>query len=318
MPSSQFSLDSIPDLTGRVYLVTGGNTGIGLSTVIGLASQGAKVYMGCRSEVKARAAIDEIEAQIKATNVHFLSLDLSSFNSVLSAASEIKAKETALHGLINNAGIMGVPFEKTDDGYEVQFQTNYMSHWLLTYHLLPILTTTGAANQDISRIVNVTSDGHERFAPACGIKFNDIDLKEEGAMTRYGQSKLANVLHVKELNRKYGPSSTSEAHLCVAAVHPGHIDTHLNKQATGTAPGMVLRLVTPIMRCVGILDDRSKGALSSIFAIASEGFKAADSGAYVVPYAKIGTPSALALDQTLATELWNWTEKELGSKGFLQ
>lgn len=93
-----------------------------------------------------------------------------------------------------------------------------MSHWLLTHHLLPILTTTSAA-----RIVNVTSDGHERFPPKGGIKFDDTDLENEGSMTRYGQSKLANVLHTKELNRRYGPTSSG---LRVAAVHPGHIDTY--------------------------------------------------------------------------------------------
>lgn len=79
----------------------------------------------------------------------------------------------------------------------------------------------------MARIVNVTSDGHERFPPKGGIKFEDVNLEKEAAMTRYGQSKLANVLHAKELNRKYGPNSANEAHVCVAAVHPGHIDTYV-------------------------------------------------------------------------------------------
>lgn len=157
MPSSNFNPDSIPDLTGKVYLVTGGNTGwyvpsipmpniqdhsivlanksqkhsetmltprlrSGLATVQGLALRGAKVYMGARSEDKALKAIAEVKEQVKSADVHFLKLDLSSFRSVVSAASELRSKETRLDGLVNNAGIMAVPYSKTEDGYEVQFQ----------------------------------------------------------------------------------------------------------------------------------------------------------------------------------------------------
>ena len=100
-----------------------------------------------------------------------------------------------------------------------------MSHWLLTNHLLPLLLASSAASDDMARIVNVTSDGHDLLPPKGGIKFDDIDLEKASAMTRYGQSKLANVLHAKELNRKYGPNSANQGHVCVAAVHPGHIDT---------------------------------------------------------------------------------------------
>lgn len=107
----------------------------------------------------------------------------------------------------------------------LEYQTNYMSHWLLTHHLLPLLMATSAASQAMARIVNVTSDGHERFPPKGGIAFDDVGLEKEGTMTRYGQSKLADVLHAKELHRKYGPNSANKGRVCVAAVHPGHIDT---------------------------------------------------------------------------------------------
>jgi hypothetical protein len=92
----------------------------------------------------------------------------------------------------------------------------------------------------------------------------------------------------------------------------------LNKQATGTAPSSVLRAVTPVMRCLGILDEQAKGAWSSLFAIASQEFQRSDSGAYLVPYAKIGTPSAFAQDPILASKLWAWTLEELGKKGLLE
>ncbi|KAI5460853.1 hypothetical protein BGZ63DRAFT_252267 [Mariannaea sp. PMI_226] len=319
-----FSLDSLPDLSGRVYLVTGGNTGIGYATVVGLASRGAKVYMGCRSETKALGAIEDIKAEMASANVHFLSLDLSNLQSVVSAAKSLCNQESALHGLVNNAGIMGVPFALTGDGYEVQFQTNYLSHWLLTFHLLPLLQATAATSPEGTvRIVNVTSDGHARFPPKTGIDFTDTSLQSASAMTRYGQSKLANILHVKELHSRYGPAASATGPrkqnvLRIAAVHPGHIDTNLNKQATGAAPSSILRALTPVMRCLGILDEQAKGAWSSLFAIASDAFIESDSGAYIIPYAKVGTPSELARNTALAERLWEWTKNELGGKGLLE
>ncbi|KAH7142069.1 hypothetical protein EDB81DRAFT_899568 [Dactylonectria macrodidyma] len=317
MPSSNFSPDSLPDLAGRVYLVTGGNTGIGRSTAVALASKGAKVYLGARSEAKAAMAIEEIKTQLPSAQILSLTLDLTSFQSVVSAATKLRNDETSLHGLVNNAGIMGVPFALTEDGYEVQFQTNYLSHWLLTFHLLPLLQATVVKSpKDIVRVVNVTSDGHARFAPKGGIAFNDVSLEKESAMTRYGQSKLANILHAKQLHATFGPGTPNS--ICFAAVHPGHIDTNLNKQATGAAPSSVLRAITPIMRCLGILDEEAKGAWSSLFAAASDEFGPKDSGAYIVPYAKIGTPSASARDGDLARRLWEWTRDEFGGRGLLE
>lgn len=105
-------------------------------------------------------------------------------------------------------------------------QTNYISHWLLTHHLLPLLQETSKTTAHMTRLVNVTSDGHERFVPPGGIKFDDLRLESQNAMMRYGQSKLANVLHAKELHRRYGPgASDPNSSLCTAAVHPGHINT---------------------------------------------------------------------------------------------
>ncbi|KAJ5587534.1 uncharacterized protein N7459_003299 [Penicillium hispanicum] len=224
---SKFSADSLPDLSGRVYLVTGGNAGIGKATVVGLASRGARVWMGTRNETKALTAIDEIKAQLPSANIQFLKINLSSLASVVSAAKELRRRETILHGLVNNAGVMGVPFALTADGYDIQLQTNYIAHWLLTHYLLPLLTANSAAGVTC-RIVNVTSDGHAAFPPKSGIEFADINLGTKSAMMRYGQTKLANVLHAKELHRRYGPKNAahvSQRHIIVAAVHPGHIDT---------------------------------------------------------------------------------------------
>ena len=91
----------------------------------------------------------------------------------------------------------------------------------------------------------------------------------------------------------------------------------LNRQATGALPAPILRAVTPVMRCFGILDEQERGALSSLYAIGSDDFKATDSGAYVVPYARIGTPSAHAEDAALVGRLWDWTEAEMGKRSLL-
>ncbi|GAM35068.1 short-chain dehydrogenase [Talaromyces pinophilus] len=286
-------------------------------TVAGLASRGARIYMGARSAEKAEKVITDLKRELgnPHADIIFLKLDLTDFRSVVEAARELKSKETGLHGLINNAGIMGVPFSRTKDGYEIQFQTNYLSHWLFTYHLLPLLQSTALPQPGTARIVNVTSDGHERFTLKEGIRLDDPNLESESAMVRYGQSKLANILHTKQLNAVYGPKGKESGGIIVAAVHPGHIDTNLNKQATGMAPAAILRIVTPIMKCTGILDHEAKGALSSLFAIADPNF--IESGAYIVPYAKIGKPSKMAENDLLAERLWEWTFKMFQEKGYL-
>ncbi|KUL83606.1 hypothetical protein ZTR_11314 [Talaromyces verruculosus] len=283
MPNNAFSVDALPDLSGKLYVVTGGNAGIGKTTVAGLASRGARVYMGARSAEKAEKAITDLKRELgnPQADIIFLKLDLTDFKSVVEAARELRrdkhtifSKETDLHGLINNAGIMGVPFSRTKDGCEIQFQTNYLSHWFFTYHLLPLLQSTALPQPGTARIVNVTSDGHERFTLKEGIRLDDPNLESESAMVR-----------------------------------------NLNKQATGMAPAAILRIVTPIMKCTGILDHEAKGALSSLFAIADPDFT--ESGAYIVPYAKIGKPSQMAENDLLAERLWEWTFKMFQEKGYL-
>ncbi|KAI1249727.1 hypothetical protein MGN70_009341 [Eutypa lata] len=330
MTASTFSADSLPSLKGKVYLVTGGNSGCGEATVIGLAAHGAKVYLAARSEEKANASIEKIRQQLPNADVHFLQLDLGSFASVIAAAERFRSTETALHGLINNAGIMGTPFAITKDGFEEQWQTNYMSHWLLTHHLLPMLQATAKAKNskpgDV-RIANLTSTGHQFYANKHGIDFDDLALKSMNGMNRYGQSKLANILHAKKLNELYGPQQQQQqqpgttGEIWVTAVHPGYIMTNLNNKATSMSPfgsALALRAMNRFLLWIGVLtDDWAKGALSSLWAIASAEFERGDSGAYVVPYAKVGTPSEQARDVALAGRLWAWTEGELGRRGLL-
>jgi NAD(P)-dependent dehydrogenase (short-subunit alcohol dehydrogenase family) len=131
---------------------------------------------------------------------------------------------------------MATPFEMTADGYEAQIQTNYLSHWVLTYHLLPLLRKTAATStRGEVRIVNVSSMGHKQ-APSEGINFKDINLKDSFTFSRYAQSKLANVLHAKALNKHFGTQSQkagAEGEMGVASLHPGNVDTQLNAKSWG-------------------------------------------------------------------------------------
>ncbi|EOO03015.1 putative short chain dehydrogenase protein [Phaeoacremonium minimum UCRPA7] len=209
-----FHPDTLPNLKGKVFIVTGGNSGIGYYTVAHLAEHGAHVYMGVRATDKGAAAIANIKKTYpSAKNIDLLQMDLMDLTSVVAAARRFLTLETALHGLVNNAGIMATPFEITKDGHEAQWQTNYLSHWVLTEQLLPLMLRTAKTLSPGSvRIVNLTSSGH-LGAPKGGINFNDLSLKDGSTWTRYGQSKLANVLHTKTLHKMYGPGSPNSDHI---------------------------------------------------------------------------------------------------------
>ncbi|KAK0757367.1 hypothetical protein N5P37_010089 [Trichoderma harzianum] len=315
-----FNPDTLPNLAGRVYIVTGGNTGIGYFTVFHLAKHHAKVYMGARNEEKARSAIESIKEDIPYAEIEFLLMDMMDLSSVVAAAKSILQKESRLHGIVNNAGIMAVPQQTSKDGYESQWQTNYMSHWLLTKHLLPLLLSTAAlCEEGTVRVTNVSSVGHKYYTPSTGIDFGDINQVKGGSWSRYGQSKLANILHSKELLRRYGPGgtelSTSNTPIWTASVHPGNYDTQLNKNAKGLATAAAV--LSPILKCLRVTPSVDVGSYNSLYTIASPDFSDQLNGKYFVPVAKVETPSKFAEDPELATKLWEWTDKEMQAKGFI-
>lgn len=150
---------SLPSLKGKTFLVTGGNTGIGYVTCVNLAAHGARLYIGARSSEKARSAIAKIKETYPNADLQVLFMNNNSLDSIVTAAQAFKSKESQLHGLILNAGIMAVPYEVTKNGFESQMQVNYLAHWLLTYHLLAVLLSTARADGPGSvRIVSVSSE----------------------------------------------------------------------------------------------------------------------------------------------------------------
>jgi len=230
---------------------------------------------------------------------------------------KIHRTETRLDGLINNAGIMATPLAITADGYEAQLQTNYISHWLLTYHLTPLLLSTSKHTPKGSvRIVNVTSMGHA-FAPKGGIAFDDMNQVGRGAgpWTRYGMSKLANILHARELQRLYGSASSSSegrGEVWTAATHPGNVDTGLSRNSAFI--GWLSPISAPVLKCLGVVISPSEAAATPVFAATNPEL---ESGSYLVPIAKVGKESKEAKDAELGKKLWTWTEEEMKAKGFL-
>ncbi|KAI1159980.1 NAD(P)-binding protein [Nemania serpens] len=318
-----FHPDTLPDLTGKVFIVTGGNSGIGYSTVARLAEHGAHVYMGARSPKKGTEAIANIKKTHPSANIDLLQMDLMDLTSVVAAATRFLALEPALHGLVNNAGIMATPFEITKDGHEAQWQTNYLAHWALTEHLLPLMLQTAKTLPPGGvRIVNLTSSGH-LTAPKGGINFNDLSLKDSGPWPRYGQSKLANILHTKTLHKTYGPGSRSAragaGEIWVSSVHPGLVDTNL---ATGLGEsGSSALTVFSILRMVGLFFTADKGSWTSLFLAASRNMTPEESGGYHDIFKRFGEPSwqsGPAKDAKLAERLEEWTGEVMRKEGWVQ
>ncbi|KAF8860430.1 short chain dehydrogenase [Acephala macrosclerotiorum] len=286
-PNMTFHPDSLPDLAGKVFIVTGGNAGIGYYTVARLAEHGAHVYMGARNATKAASAVTDIKKLYPNANITVLKMDHCSLASVVAAANTFLSNETSLHGLVNNAGIMATPFEITTDGHEAQWQTNYLAHWVFTSHLLPLMLATSKTLPPGSvRIVNITSGGH-LFAPSGGINFADTSLPTKPG-NRYGQSKLANFLHAKTLNLRYGPSSASaqagDGEVWTAAVHPGLVDSQL----AGRVEGSGLKALLSTFKFLGGYWDADRGSWTSVFCAASKDMKREQSGWYWERIAKKG------------------------------
>jgi NAD(P)-dependent dehydrogenase (short-subunit alcohol dehydrogenase family) len=204
------------DLSGRGALVTGASSGLGAETARVLASAGAAVTLTARDIPKVEAVAEEIRAATGATvDVGELSLDRP--DSVRAFAKQWLADHDVLHLLINNAGVMACPLARTAEGWEMQFATNHLGHFLLTSHLLPALRAGAPA-----RVVNLSSAGH-RFSP---VNFDDVhfDSHPYDKWMSYGQSKTANVLFSLELDRRYQNDG-----IRAFAVHPGAIMTELGR-----------------------------------------------------------------------------------------
>lgn len=212
-----WSTSDIPDLSGKVAVVTGANSGLGLESAKALAGAGAHVVMAARNQDKAAAARDQIMTAYPEASLELVELDLGSFESTRNAAATIAAQHPAIDILINNAGLMAMPERRTVDGYEMQFGVNHLGHWLFTAGLLkPILAA------DAARVVTVTSTAHHTGRV---IDPDNVNLEDDySPWSAYGRAKLANFHFALGLQREF-ENHGARAQSLVA--HPGLSHTNL-------------------------------------------------------------------------------------------
>jgi retinol dehydrogenase-12 len=271
------------DLSGRHFLVTGANTGIGKETARGLAKAGAKLTVAGRSEDKTRAAMADITSEIPTADLRFLQLDLGDFGSIRKAADEFLARDEPLHGLINNAGLAGA-HGMTTSGFELIFGTNYVGPFLFTQLLLERLKQADAA-----RIVNVASAAHYQ---AKGIDWDAVrkPTVSRVGMKEYGESKLANVLHAQELARRLAGTNVT-----TYSLHPGVIASDVWRGVPWGLRG-VIKL---------FMKSTEDGAKTSLYCATSP--ETAEQSGLYYDNSKLKRPSPVATPE-LAAELWKRTE----------
>ena len=219
--SKNWTAKDIPNQAGRVAIVTGANSGIGLETARELARQQATVVLACRSQARADEAIADIRGELPDARVEFLCLDLADLEQVREFASAFRARFDRLDLLINNAGVMIPPESKTKQGFELQFGVNHLAHFALTGQLLDLLLASGDG-----RVVNVSSMAHRTGK----MTFDDLDFHDRGYKPSgaYGQSKLANLLFTLELAAKLEAAGSQ---VVTAAAHPGWTQSNLQKHS---------------------------------------------------------------------------------------
>ncbi|KAG2137894.1 uncharacterized protein EDB93DRAFT_1339186 [Suillus bovinus] len=295
-PSAKFHASDVPDMSGKVVLVTGANTGIGKETARVLLTKNAKVYIACRDEAKGRAAIRDLQ---KSTGKEacFLQLNLANLKSIKASGEEFLRREPVLHVLFNNAGVMTPPMEMlTDDGYDLQIGTNVLGHFYFTKLVMPALLAGAAQSPDgTARIVNTASNAHW-FGSLDYNTFKDGPArKKRGAMGLYGESKMGNVLFAAELARRYGDQG-----IVSTALNPGGIKTELSRNFDSFS------------KIIGnlVFHDVSYGALTQLYAgTTAEG--AHLNGKYLVPWARVGYTHPEGQDPQQASELWKWLEEQI-------
>jgi NAD(P)-dependent dehydrogenase (short-subunit alcohol dehydrogenase family) len=300
---TDWSTGDMPSQAGRVAIVTGATSGIGLETVRELARNGARVILAARNEVKAASVLAELWKELPDADLLFHHLDVSSLQSVRAFAHWYLARDETLHMLINNAGIMMVPFGTTVDGNEQQFGTNHLGHFALTGLLLPALERANAA-----RVVTVSSIAHKD----ADIDFENLQYDGGKAYTpirAYRRSKLANLLFAFELDRRLNAVDSSV--LSVAA-HPGVSDTNLGNENSKQLWWKLLRPVASI-----VLQGADAGALPTLRAATDD---AVLSGQYFGPTRfgestgppELAQSTALARDHQVAAKLWALSESITG------
>jgi NAD(P)-dependent dehydrogenase (short-subunit alcohol dehydrogenase family) len=303
--SATWSAADAGDLTGRVALVTGANSGIGYETTRVLADHGAHVIMACRDPEKAARARDKLESQLDRSSLELLDLDVSDLASVRAAAERVVSQHARLDLLFNNAGIMGTPYRQTADGFELQMATNHLGHFALTGLLLDRLVTT-----ERSRIVTVSSHMHRlgRIRPD-----NVATTKARNSWIQYSTTKLANLLFVAELSRRLEAGGFRTWAL---AAHPGWTRSNLAGTGASLSKNRVRRRLSRVAGA-NLGQSAAGGALPVLCAATSSHVH---NGQYIGPGGafqmfgppRVARPSRRARDTKTAVRLWEASEELTG------
>jgi NAD(P)-dependent dehydrogenase (short-subunit alcohol dehydrogenase family) len=299
---------TVPDLTGKRALVTGANSGLGLGLSERLAAAGAEVILAVRNPAKGQAAVDELRRKLPAARLDLRAIDLASLESVAALSSELVAEGQPLDILINNGGIMMTPTRKvTADGFELQFGTNYLSHFALTAGLLPVLRAATAP-----RVVSHSSG----LADQGKLVWDDLQsTRKYSPSAAYNASKLAMILFGRELQRQ---SDAGGWGILSAIARPGVV--HTNLIASGPAQGRPTastRVMNVLMRLPGMSQQVPEGILSALYAATSPDVRP---GEYYGPQGFLGFTGApaltpvpkAALDDADAARLWTLSEELTG------
>ena len=303
--SATWGTQDIGDLTGRVALVTGANSGVGYESTKALAGHGAHVILACRDNEKARRARDKLESELDRSSLELVHLDLANLASVHRTADAVLREHARLDILVNNAGVMGAPYRLTDDGFELQMATNHLGHFALTGLLLDRIVTT-----ERSRIVTVSSHVHRTGR----LRLDDVaGTSSRHTWVSYGTSKLANLLFTAELSRRLEAAGLST--LAVAA-HPGWARSNLAVNGAALSDS---RLRRKLGRAAGATLGQSAaaGALPILCAATSSSVR---SGEYIGPahlFGLYGPPriaraSRRARDRDAMAGLWRASEELTG------
>jgi len=298
-----WTVENIPDLAGKVIIVTGGNSGLGYESVKAFAAKGAEVIMASRSTDKGEEARTENLKTSPGAKISVMQLDLGDLESVRNFASAFKERYQKLDVLLNNAGIMIPPYFTTKDGFEGQFGINHLGHFALTGLLMDVILKTEKA-----RIVNVSSGAHKRGE----MDFSNL-LFENGRdyspMKAYGRSKLSNLLFTYELQRKL---EAAQKETIAAAAHPGVAKTNLGRYLQRR---FLVRILMPLFNLM--VQDQAMGALPQIRACVDPGVK---TGEYYGPdgrrefkgYPVIVASNDASHNSVDSAKLWEESEKLTG------
>jgi NAD(P)-dependent dehydrogenase (short-subunit alcohol dehydrogenase family) len=301
--SAKWTAADVPDQSGRVVVITGSNTGVGYEAAAVLANRGAHVVLAVRNVSKGNEAKARLTAQSPNAVVSVQKLDLASLASVRDAADELRTAHPRIDLLINNAGVMTLAKEGTEDGFEMQFGTNHLGHFALT----GLLLETMLAVKD-SRVVTMSSPGHRILSK---IDFDHLTLDESyNRYVGYGQSKVANLLFTYELARRL---EAKDATTSALAAHPGAANTELLRNF----PDLIRGPVDFVWRRYA--QSASAGALSPLRAATDP---TARSGQYYGPdgrgeqrgHPKVIDSSARSHDEALARRLWDASQDLTGVK----